>query len=111
MYLKALSIMFAAGILYTAVPLVRSEIQASSSSSGQALGRLRSWRLPARVRSLRNQIATLEAETADDYTTVSPSGAFSDKRQMITNLRSGKTRVVSNSLTEMKERIYGSTAS
>jgi hypothetical protein len=59
---------------------------------------------------VRNDIVTLDQRTADDYTTINSSGKISDKAQMMSNLRAGKTKVQSVKLDEMKVRVYGNTA-
>ena len=59
---------------------------------------------------VRNDIAALEQSTADDYTTINSSGKIADKGQMMSNLRAGKTKVLSVKLDEMKARVYGNTA-
>jgi hypothetical protein len=59
---------------------------------------------------VRNDIATLDQSTADDYTTINGSGKIADKAQMMSNLRAGKTKVLSVKLDEMKVRVYGNTA-
>ena len=52
-------------------------------------------------------IEALDRATADDYTTINGSGKLSTKPQMMGNLRQGKTRVLSVTLSDMKARIYG----
>ena len=59
---------------------------------------------------VRGDIAALDRATADDYTTINGAGKLSTKPQMMANLRAGKTRVRSVTLSDMKARIYGNTA-
>ena len=59
---------------------------------------------------VRGDIAALDRATADDYTTINGAGKLSTKPQMMANLRAGKTRVLSVTLSDMKARIYGNTA-
>jgi hypothetical protein len=59
---------------------------------------------------VKNDVAQLERQTADDYTTINASGKLSDKPHMMENLRAEKTRVLSVDLTDLKARIYGNTA-
>jgi hypothetical protein len=56
---------------------------------------------------VRNDVAQLERETADDYTTIAANGKLNDKPGMMANLRAQKTRVVSVKLTDLKGRVYG----
>jgi ketosteroid isomerase-like protein len=59
---------------------------------------------------VRGDVDALDAQTADDYTTINASGRISTKPQMMANLRAGKTRVVRVDLEEMKVRRFGHTA-
>jgi hypothetical protein len=59
---------------------------------------------------VRGDIAALDAETADDYTTINAAGKLSPKPQMMANLRAGKTKVLSVTLDDLKARVYGDTA-
>ena len=56
---------------------------------------------------VRNDVAQLDRETAADYTTINSKGAASDKGQMMSNLASHKTRVISVTLDDLRARIYG----
>ena len=59
---------------------------------------------------IRNDVNTLDRDTADDYTTINGSGKLSTKPQMMQNLRQAKTKVLSVKLDDLKARIYGDTA-
>ena len=59
---------------------------------------------------LRGDVDFLDAQTADDYTTVNGSGTLSTKPEMIRSLRSGTTKVKSYELADLKARIYGDVA-
>jgi ketosteroid isomerase-like protein len=59
---------------------------------------------------IRGDIARIEQETADDYVTINGSGAISDKPRMMTSLASGRTKVLSVSLEDLKARVYGDVA-
>jgi ketosteroid isomerase-like protein len=59
---------------------------------------------------VKGDIASLDAQTADDYTTVNAAGKLSTKPQMMANLRAHKTAVVSVTLDDLKARVYGDTA-
>jgi hypothetical protein len=56
---------------------------------------------------VRNDVAELERETADDYTTINSGGKLADKSQMMANLRAQKTHVLSVTLNDLKARVYG----
>jgi ketosteroid isomerase-like protein len=59
---------------------------------------------------IRGDADALDRATADAYTTVSPSGVFADKAQMMKNIRARKTRVLSVTLEDLAARVYGDTA-
>ena len=55
-------------------------------------------------------MATLEKQTSDDYTFINLYGQMSDKSQMVDNFRTGRTKLTSNEVSDMKVRVYGNTA-
>jgi ketosteroid isomerase-like protein len=55
---------------------------------------------------VRNDVARLEQETAEDYTTINAGGGLAGKAQMMSNLRAHKTQVLSVTLDDLKARIY-----
>jgi ketosteroid isomerase-like protein len=55
-------------------------------------------------------VATLEKQTSDDYTFINFNGKMVDKSQMIDNFKTGRTKLTSNDLSDMKVRVYGNTA-
>ena len=59
---------------------------------------------------IRGDIGRIEQETADDYVTINGSGAISDKPRMMASLASGRTKVLSVSLEDLKARVYGDVA-
>ena len=59
---------------------------------------------------ISGDIVRIEQETADDYVTINGSGAISDKPRMMASLASGRTKVLSVSLEELKARVYGDVA-
>ena len=59
---------------------------------------------------VRGDVDFLDAQTADDYTTVNGTGALSTKPEMMRSLRAGTTTVKSYELSEMRTRVYGDVA-
>ena len=59
---------------------------------------------------VRGDIAAIERETAEDYSTINGAGGLSDKARMMSNLRAGRTKVLSVNLDEMTVRVYGEVA-
>ncbi len=60
--------------------------------------------------AVKDDVATLEKQTSDDYTFINLYGQMSDKPQMLNAFKTGRTKLTSNELSEMKVRVYGSTA-
>ena len=60
--------------------------------------------------TVKGDVATLEKQTSDDYTFINFSGKMVDKSQMIENFKSGRTKLTSNEVADMKVRVYGNTA-
>ena len=59
---------------------------------------------------VRGDVDFLDAQTAEDYTTVNGSGSLSTKPEMMRSLRAGTTKVKSYELSELKARIYADVA-
>jgi ketosteroid isomerase-like protein len=60
--------------------------------------------------AVKGDVATLEKQTADDYTFINLYGQMSDKSQMVNNFKTGQTKLTSNEVSDMKVRVYGNTA-
>jgi ketosteroid isomerase-like protein len=59
---------------------------------------------------IRGDLTAIARETADDYTTINGTGAISDKPRMMASLASGRTKVLSVSLEDLKARVYDDVA-
>ena len=60
--------------------------------------------------AVKGDVATLEKQTSDDYTFINLYGQMSDKSQMVNNFKTGRTKLTSNEVSDMKVRVYGNTA-
>ncbi len=60
--------------------------------------------------AVKGDVATLEKQTSDNYTFINLYGQMSDKSQMVDNFRTGRTKLTSNEVSDMKVRVYGNTA-
>ena len=60
--------------------------------------------------AVKGDVATLEKQTADDYTFINLYGQMSDKSQMVNAFKTGLTKLTSNEPSDMKVRVYGNTA-
>jgi len=60
--------------------------------------------------AVKGDVATLQKQTADDYTFINLYGQMSDKSQMVDAFKTGRTKLTSNELSDMKVRVYGNTA-
>jgi ketosteroid isomerase-like protein len=60
--------------------------------------------------AVKGDVATLEKQTADDYTFINMYGQMSDKSQMVNAFKTGLTKLTSNEPSDMKVRVYGNTA-
>jgi len=60
--------------------------------------------------AVKGDVATLEKQTSDDYTFINLYGQMSDKSQMVNNFKTGRTKITSNEVSDMKVRVYGNTA-
>jgi ketosteroid isomerase-like protein len=59
---------------------------------------------------VKGDTATLDKQTSDDYTLINMNGQVSDKAQMIEGFKSGKNKLSSDEVSDMKVRLYGDTA-
>ena len=55
-------------------------------------------------------IATLDKQTADDYTLINANGQAMDKKQTLDAIKTGQTKITSNEQSELKVRVYGDVA-
>jgi ketosteroid isomerase-like protein len=78
-----------------------------AQSDEEQLKKLETDRAAAAV---KGDVATLEKQTADDYTFINLYGRMSDKSQMVNAFKTGQTKLTSNDLSDMKVRVYGDTA-
>jgi ketosteroid isomerase-like protein len=78
-----------------------------AASAEEELKKLETDRAAAVV---KGDVATLEKQTSDDYTLINMYGQMSGKSQMVDNFKSGKTKLTSNNISDMKVRVYGNTA-
>ena len=91
----------------TAALLLLTLLPQGSTSPEEEIKQLERNRQDAFV---RGDVARIEHETADDYTTINGAGAVSDTPRMMASLPSGRTRVLSVSLEDLKARVYGDVA-
>ena len=80
---------------------------ARAQSDEEQLKKLETDRAAAAV---KGDVATLEKQTADDYTFINLYGQMSDKSQMVTAFKTGQTKLTSDEVSDMKVRVYGNTA-
>src|SRR5712691_3198541 len=78
-----------------------------AASAEEELKKLETDRAAAAV---KGDVATLEKQTSDDYTFINLYGQMSDKSQMVNNFKTGRTKLTSNEVSDMKVRVYGNTA-
>lgn len=90
-----------------AVLLATTVIPQSESPLEEQIKRLERSRQDAFIRGDR---ARIEAETGDDYTTISRTGSIADKARMMASLASGRTKVLSVALEDLQVRVYGDVA-
>jgi ketosteroid isomerase-like protein len=60
--------------------------------------------------SVKGDVAIMEKQTSDDYTFINLYGQMSDKSQMVNGFKTGRTKLTSNELSDVKVRVYGDTA-
>ena len=72
--------------------------------SDEQLKKLETDRAAAAVKGV---VATLEKQTADDYTFINLYGRMSDKSQMVNAFKTSQTKLTSNEVSDMKVRVYG----
>ena len=78
-----------------------------AASAEEELKKLETDRAAAAV---KGDVATLEKQTSDDYTLINMNGQISDKAQMVNAFKTGQTKLTSDEVSDMKVRVYGSTA-
>jgi ketosteroid isomerase-like protein len=91
-----------------AAPKKSTKPAASTSASvEEQIKKLETDRAQAVVRA---DVATLEAQTSDDYTLINANGQLSGKSDTMNAIKSGNIKLTSNELSDLKVRLYGNTA-
>jgi ketosteroid isomerase-like protein len=78
-----------------------------AQSDEEQLKKLETDRAAAAV---KGDVATIEKQTSDDYTFINLYGQMSDKSQMVNAFKTGRTKLTSDEVSDMKVRVYGDTA-
>jgi ketosteroid isomerase-like protein len=79
----------------------------STAASVEELKKLETDRAAAVVKA---DIATLDKQTADDYTLINANGDVMDKKQTLDAIKTGQVKITSNELSDLKVRVYGHVA-
>ena len=82
----------------------------SSASAEDVQDQLKKMETDRAAAVVKGDVAALEKVTSDDYSLINMNGQMSDKSQMISNFKSGQTKLTSDEVSEMKVRVYGDTA-
>lgn len=59
---------------------------------------------------IKGDAATLEKQTADDYTFINSNGQMADKSQLLSAIKSGQSKLTMDDISDMKVRVYGNIA-
>jgi ketosteroid isomerase-like protein len=59
---------------------------------------------------VKQDVKLLEGLTADDYVLINANGQVSDKATTMSDIKSGRIKLTSNDISDMKVRVYGDTA-
>ena len=86
---------------------VKQSGKSTAASEEKELKKLETDRAAAVVKA---DIATLEAQTADDYTLISVNGEVRDKKQAMDAIKTGQVKITSNEVSDLKVRVYGHVA-
>ena len=82
----------------------------SSASAQDVQDQLKKLEMDRAAAVVKGDVEALEKSTADDYSLINVNGQMSDKSQMISNFKSGQTKLTSDVVSDMKVRVYGDTA-
>ena len=59
---------------------------------------------------VKADVATLEGLTSDDYVLINANGQVSNKAETMSSIKTGKIKLTSNEVSDLKVRVYGNTA-
>jgi ketosteroid isomerase-like protein len=59
---------------------------------------------------VKADVATLEGLTSDDYVLINANGQVSNKAETMSSIKTGKIKLTSNEVSDLKVRVYGDTA-
>ena len=78
-----------------------------AASVEEELKKLEADRVAALIKA---DVATLDRQTADDYTLINANGQMMDKRQTLDAIKTGQIKIASNEQSDVRVRVYGNAA-
>jgi ketosteroid isomerase-like protein len=81
--------------------------KSSAANVEEEIKKLETERAAAVVKA---DIATLEAQTADDYSLINANGQVMDKKETMNAIKTGQVKITSDELSDLKVRVYGHVA-
>ena len=103
----ATGVVVAAAFSLATVSAVPARGQGSTASVEDQIKKMEKDRAAAVV---KGDVATLEALTSDDYMLINANGQVSDKATTMNNIKTGNIKITTNDVSDLKVRVYGSTA-
>jgi len=83
----------------------------SISATGQSVeDQIKKMETDRAAAVVKGDVDALDKVTSDDYTLITAAGQVSDKAQMISNFKSGQSKITMDDITDMKVRVYGDAA-
>src|SRR5256885_10477029 len=103
----ARGVVVAAAFSLAPVSAVPARGQGSTASVEDQIKKMEKDRAAAVV---KGDVATLEGLTSDDYTFINANGQLSDKATTMNGIKTGNIKLTANEISDLKVRVYGSTA-
>jgi len=60
--------------------------------------------------NVKSDVAMLDKQTSDDYVLINLNGGTAGKAEMLEGFKSGRTKITTDDLSDLKVRVYGNTA-
>ncbi len=95
---------------FVLAPLFAIAMLCAPASAQSVEDQIKKMEIDRAAAVVKGDVATLDKETADDYTLITAAGQMSDKAKMLSGFKSGASKLSVDTVSDMKVHVYGDTA-
>jgi ketosteroid isomerase-like protein len=99
-----------AGVVIAAACAVATLAAVSARGQSAVEDQLKKMEKDRAAAVVKGDVATLEGLTSDDYVLINANGQVADKATTMNDIKTGRIKLTSNEVSDLKVRLYGDTA-